>query len=499
MGTTENGVFMPESVEFFEVDTLLPYARNSRQHGAAQIELLASQIQRVGWTTPILVADGTILAGHGRIMAAKKLGLKRVPGFDLSHLSEGERRALVIADNRLAELATWDLEALKLETDELRADGFDLEAYTAFDEATLAEMFRDMEEPPKGGGDPDDTPPVPEAPATVLGDVWVCGAHRVMCGSSTEHAAWDTLMGGELADVVWTDPPYNVDIGEKNKSLDKADGGNRAKTGGIKNDKMTAAEFRAFLLGMFQAVFEVMKPGAPIYVAHADRESEAFCGTFREAGFKQQSILVWRKNQMVLSRTDYQSLHEPILYGWKPGSAHRWYGGRKNTTVADMGEGGPFTRLADGRWQIKIGDNVLVVEGAAKVEEHPSSVIFEAKPAKSELHPTQKPVNLVERQLRNSARPGDIVADAFGGSGTTLIAADRLGLCARIMELDPAFADVIVRRWEMLTGRRAVHAVTGEPFPREGEERVHAMVAAHTQPTNQEPALNQPAVDGDPF
>lgn len=471
--TVEQGVHMPTEIMMVGVDELLPYARNSKTHPAAQIEALAGNMQRVGFTNPLLIADGTIIAGHGRLLAAKKLGLKRVPCIDLSHLSEDERRAQVIWDNRSPDMhgAAWDLEMLKLETDELRADGFDLEQFTGFDEGTLADMLRDLEEPPKGGGDPDAAPAKPEEPATVLGDVWVCGAHRIMCGSSTEHEAWDVLMRGELADVVWTDPPYNVDIGEKNRQLDKADGGNRAKTGGIENDKMSNAEFRAFLLGMFQSVFEVMKPGAPIYVAHADRESEAFCGTFREAGFKQQSILVWRKNQMVLSRTDYQSLHEPILYGWKPGSAHRWYGGRKNTTVAEMGDGGPFTRLADGRWQIKVGDSVLVVDGAAAVEEHPGSVIFEAKPAKSDLHPTQKPVNLVERQLRNSARPGDIVVDAFGGSGTTLIAADRLGLCARIMELDPGFVDVIVRRWEMLTGRRAQHAVTGEPFPREGEPR----------------------------
>ena len=462
---------MPTEIVFRGVSELLPYARNSRKHTPEQIDLLAAVIKSAGWTNPCLIADGEILAGHGRIMAAKKLGLSRVPCIDLSHLSEVERRALVIQDNRLAEFGTsWDLEMLKIETDFLRDQGFDLDM-TGFNEDELDALLAPLPEEPEGAGDPDAAPPAPEVPVSVEGDVWVCGPHRVACGSSLSLDDWGRLLGGELADVVWTDPPYNVDIGGKNEMLDRGDRGNRRKTGGIKNDKMDSEAFREFLSEMFAAVFAQMKPGAPIYVAHADKEAHAFRLAFEGVGYKFSSMLIWRKNVHALGMSDYQPIHEPIIYGWKPGSRHRWYGGRKNTTVIDLGDGSPFQRMEDGRYQIRIGDAVLIVSGEATVEEHPSSVIYEAKPARSGLHPTQKPTALVERMLKQSARAGDIVIDAFGGSGTTMLAADRLGMSARLMELDPKFVDVIVRRWEDYTGRRAIHAVTGLPFPREGEER----------------------------
>lgn len=473
-GTSQmiDGVRVPSQFALRDVAELLPYAKNTRAHSKAQVAELAEHIRKVGWTNPVLVADNGILAGHGRIMAAHVLGMKRVPAIDLSHLTPEERRAYVIWDNRSAEKSSWDLPMLKMETDDLRELGLDIEASTGFSEVDLAKLLEGIEDPKEeGDGDADDVPDPPAVPKSVLGDVWVCSPHRVMCGSSTDPAAWQRLMDGERADVCWTDPPYNVDIGAKNERLDEADGGNRKKTGGIANDKQADDVFRAFLLSMYGCVFDVLKPGAAIYVAHADVEGLNFRSTFREAGFKLQSCIIWNKNQMVLGRWDFQPKHEPILYGWKPGSAHKWFGGRKQTTVIEMGEGGPFTLMPDGRWQIKVGDSVLVVEGSATVQEHLSTVLYEPKPARSDLHPTQKPVALVERMLRNSSRPGDIAVDAFGGSGTTLIAADRLGLCARLMELDPKFADVIVRRWEQYTGRRAVHAVTGLPFPAEDEER----------------------------
>lgn len=464
-------IFMPTEIVLRPIDELLPHARNSRKHSPEQIELLASVIKQSGWTNPCLVADGTILAGHGRIMAAKKLGLTRVPCIDLSHLSEVEQRALVIQDNRLAEFGTsWDLDMLRIETDYLRSEGFDIDL-TGFDEDSLAELLGDAPAELKEEKDPDDAPPAPADPVSVPGDVWVCGAHKVMCGSSLSDDDWCRLMQGEQADACWTDPPYNVDIGGKNEALDRADKGNRGKTGGIKNDKMSSGEFFKFLLDMYSAVFSVLKPGAPIYVAHADKEAHNFRAAFEDAGFKFSSMIIWKKNVLVLGMSDYQPIHEPIIYGWKPGSKHRWYGGRKNTTVIDMGDGGPFARMDDGRYQIKIGDAVLIVSADAVVEEHPSSVLYEAKPAKSGLHPTQKPVALVERMLKQSARAGDLVVDAFGGSGTTMLAADRLGMSSRLMELDPRFVDVIVRRWEQYSGRRAVHASTGEPFPAEGEQR----------------------------
>lgn len=465
-------IFMPEEIVFRSVEELLPFARNSRKHTPDQINLLASVIKGSGWTNPCLIADGTILAGHGRVMAAKRLGLSKVPCIDLSHLSDVERRALVIQDNRLAEFGTsWDLEMLKIETDFLRDSGFNLDL-TGFDEDELADLLAGDVELPEPDADPDAAPPVAEEPVSVPGDVWVLGAHRLCCGDSTSMDDWDRLLEGERADAVWTDPPYRVNQGRKNRELDKWDGGNRAGTGEISNDKMSPAEFADFLQSTFAALFAVMKPGAPIYVAHADIEGKTFRNAFAAAGLHLQSCLVWKKNVMVLGRMDWQSIHEPILYGYKKGSAHRWYGGRKNTSVIDLGEGAPFTRMEDGRYQIKVGDSVLVVSADAIVEEHPTSVLYEPKPTSSGLHPTQKPVALVERMLRQSARAGDIVVDAFGGSGSTLIAADRLGMCARLMELEPRFVDVIIRRWQDYTGRRAVHAVTGEPFPEEGQERL---------------------------
>lgn len=467
-----DGVRVPTEVRLVAVEALLPYARNSRNHDKAQVAAIARSMKEVGFTNPLLIADGGILAGHGRLMAAKSIGLSRVPCIDLSHLSEPQRRALVIADNRLAEMASWDLEMLKLETDDLRALGLDLEAETGFAEEDLAKLFEGMvdAEPPGGGGDPDDVPDVPAVPHSRLGDVWEVAGHRVMCGSSLEAKDWDVLMAGELADVVWTDPPYNVDIGGKNDQIAKSQG-RKNKTGAILNDSMGDKDFYNFLLAMYRAVFDQMKPGAAIYVFHADSEGINFRTAFRDAGFKLQSVLSWKKNSLVLSRWDHQPISEPALYGWKPGAAHRWFGGRKQTTFSEMGSGSPFQKMEDGRWKVVIGDEVFIVSGDATVESAPSSVIQEPRPSKSDLHPTMKPTNLVLRQLRNSARPGDVVLDAFGGSGSTAVAAHQAGMHARLMELDPKYVDVIVRRLEMFTGERAVHASTSEPFPRDGEVR----------------------------
>lgn len=475
----DGGVRMPTEVRLVDVAALLPYARNSKLHDAGQIEMIAKSMQDVGFTNPLLIADGGILAGHGRLLAAKKLGLSRVPCIDLSHLPEDKRRALVIWDNRSQELGGgYDLDMLKLETDYLRSVGFDLEATTGFSEEDLAKMLEGLDDPVTAGAgaDPDDVPDVPDEPASRRGDVWCIGEHRVMCGSSLEPRDWDVLMAGELADVVWTDPPYNVDIGGKNDNLAKAQG-RKNKTGAILNDSMDDKEFYEFLLAMYRAVFDQMKPGAPIYVFHADSEGINFRTAFRDAGFKLQSVLSWKKNALVLSRWDHHPITEPCLYGWKPGAAHKWYGGRKQTTFTEIGEGSPFQRMEDGRWRVTVGDETFIVEGDAKVEAVPNSVITEPKPAKSELHPTMKPTNLVQRQLRNSARPGNVVVDAFGGSGSTAVAAHQLGMRARLMELDPKYVDVIVRRLEMFTGARAVHALTGEAFPRDGMPRAAALAS----------------------
>lgn len=257
-------------------------------------------------------------------------------------------------------------------------------------------------------------------------------------------------MRGDLANLCWTDPPYNVAYESK-------------LAGSIKNDSMADEEFSRFLTAAFRAVYERMAPVASIYVAHADTEGYNFRKAFREAGFKLSGCLVWKKDSLVLGRSDYQWIHEPILYGWKPGAAHRWFGGRKQTTVSEWSDG-PITKIGDNKYQIVVGDSILTVSGDAKIEETMSSILFHEKPKRSEDHPTMKPVGLIEKQIKCSARTGDIVIDAFGGSGSTLMAAERMGLKARLMELDEKFVDVIVRRWQQYTGRRATHAVTGQEF-----------------------------------
>lgn len=478
-GATDNGaqvidgVRIPTEITMRLVAELLPYAKNTKKHGPRQIEAIAASMREVGFTNPVLVADGGILAGHGRILAAQKVGLKRVPTIDLSHLDETQRRALVIWDNRSAELDTsWDLEMLKLETDDLRSIGLDLETATGFSEEALAKLFEGMEEPvPEGGGaDPDDVPDLPAHPISVLGDIWCIGEHRVMCGSSLEPADWDRLMDGDHADVCWMDPPYNVDIGGKNDSIAKAQG-RKNKTGAILNDKMGDKEFRAFLLKMYQCVIEQMKPGAPVYVAHPDSEALNFRGAFLEAGFKQQGTVIWNKNALVMGRFDHQPRTETIIYGWRPGAAHKWYGGRKVTNVFDLGEDNPFQKTEDGRWVVKVGDRALVISGDVEIEVVATDMIHEPKPARSDLHPTMKPTNLVARQLRNSARPGDVVLDAFGGSGSTGVAAHLCRMKSRLMELSPGYVDVIVQRMQSFTGLMATHAISGEAYPLPNESR----------------------------
>jgi DNA modification methylase len=428
------------AIEYRKPDDLRPYDRNSRTHSKSQVETLARSIREYGFTNPILLdEDGVIIAGHGRLQAARAVGLEQVPTITLRGLSEAQRRALVLADNRIALDAGWDIDLLKLELADLRDDGFDL-SLTGFS----LEEIDSLLDPSADDKDPDDAPALPAEAKSKPGDVYLMGAHRLIVGDSTDVGVLGRLMDGAMADIVWTDPPYNVAY--------------ESAAGKIANDNMGDKAFYDFLLGFYSAAFAWMKPGAAIYVAHADTEGLNFRGAFKAAGFKLSGCIIWRKDALVLGRSDYQWQHEPILYGWKPGSAHRWYGGRKQTTVMDLGEDGPFTRLPDGRFQIQVGDRVMILGGAELVEEVVPSVIRADKPKRSSLHPTMKPVELIERMLRHNARPGDLVFDPFGGSGSTLIAADRLGMCARLVELDPRYADVIVERWEAWSGRKAERA-----------------------------------------
>ena len=435
-------------IENQPIDRLIPYARNSRTHSEEQIAQVAASIKEFGFTNPVLIdSDGGIIAGHGRVMAARKLGLADVPCIRLSHLTESQRRAYVIADNKLALNSGWDEKMLSAELASLKEMDFDLNLL-GFGVDLIDVMNPDLLV--AEDKDPDDVPEKQKDVKSKRGDMWICGAHRVMCGDSTSSADWGGLMRNELADLCWTDPPYNVAYESK-------------LAGSIKNDSMADEEFGRFLTAAFRALFERMHPGAAIYVAHADTEGYNFRRGFREAGFKLSGCLVWKKDSLVLGRSDYQWIHEPILYGWKPGAAHRWFGGRKQTTVSDWSDG-PITKIGDNKYQIVVGDSILTVTGDAKIEETMSSILFHEKPKRSEDHPTMKPVGLIEKQIKCNGRTGDTIIDAFGGSGSTLMAAERMGLKSRLMELDEKFVDVIVRRWQQYTGKRATHAVTGKEF-----------------------------------
>jgi site-specific DNA-methyltransferase (adenine-specific) len=397
-------------LENIAVSELVPFAKNSRTHDDAQVAQIAASIREFGFTNPVLIDEvNGIIAGHGRVMAARKLKLTEIPCIRLSHLSESQKRAYVIADNKLALNAGWDNAMLKLELADLKALDFDLDL-TGFNTDEIDALLAD--EGTEGLTDPDDTPEPPVEPVTRLGDVWICGQHRVMCGSSLDQTQVELLCAGQRVDMLLTDPPYNVAYEGKTKD---------ALT--IQNDAMGDDAFRGFLRDAFVTADLQMKPGAVFYIWHADLEGFNFRGACRDAGWTIRQCLIWRKNHMVMGRQDYHWQHEPCLYGWKEGAGHLWASDRKQTTILNFD-----------------------------------------RPSRNGEHPTMKPVALFEYQMLNNTKGGDIVLDSFGGSGTTLIAAEKNGRIARIMELDPKYVDVIVKRWEDFTGQKAVLESTGEPF-----------------------------------
>lgn len=424
-----------------KIEDLIPYANNARQHSDEQVAQIAASIREFGFNNPVL-CDGAngVIAGHGRILAARKLGLKTVPIIELSHLSDVQKKAYILADNRIAENATWDEALVQLELDALQSEGFD----------TLLTGF-DLQSDEVSPLDADEVPPVEDVAVTQAGDVWILGPHRLACGDATVLSDIDRAMGGVMADACWTDPPYNVDY--------------ESKAGKIKNDKMASDAFLAFLGDAFVSAFAVLKPGSPVYVAHADIEGLSFRLAFKSAGFKLSGCLIWAKNSLVMGRSDYQWQHEPILYGWKPGAAHRWYGGRKQTTLVGGNACSEFAVNEDGTVTVTGGSEVLILSGEnLKATPVCSSLFRVKKPRVSADHPTMKPVELIVSMLKNSTRKGDIVLDLFAGSGSTLVACEALGRIARLVELDPMFCDVIVKRWEFFTGKAAVLEATGRPF-----------------------------------
>jgi DNA modification methylase len=406
--------WLADKIEQWPTGKLLPYARNARTHNDAQVAQIAASIAEFGFTNPILAgSDGVIVAGHGRLAAAQKLGIPTVPVVVLDHLTPTQRRALVIADNRIAENAGWDEAMLQVELAALQDDNFDL-SLTGFDADALADLLAGEESTTEGQTDED---AVPESFGPVVsrpGDIWICGDHRVLCGDATDANCYEALLVDERADMAFTDPPYNVNYA--NTAKDRQRGKDRA----ILNDNLGDG-FYDFLLAALTPTLAHCR-GA-VYIAMSSSELDTLQSAFRAAGGKWSTFIIWAKNTFTLGHADYQRQFEPILYGWPEGGKRHWCGDRDQGDV----------------WQIK-------------------------KPHKNDLHPTMKPVELVERAIRNSSRPGDVVMDAFGGSGTTMIAAEKSGRHARVIELDPKYCDVIVRRWQEFAGCQATRQSDGVAF-----------------------------------
>lgn len=392
--------------------------KNARKRTDRSAALIAESLKRYGAARSIVIdEDGRILAGNGTVEGARKAGINKLriieaEGDELiavrrAGLSEDEKIGLALADNRSSDLSEWDNEMLRQLSEE-----HDLTPWFEDDEL-LAEVL----EPEEGKTDPDAVPEAPAEPITKPGDLWILGNHRLLCGDSTDTVALERLMDGGNADLWLTDPPYNVSYEGKTKD---------ALT--IKNDSMKDGEFRQFLHDVYVAANCFLRPGAVFYIWHADSEGYNFRGAANDVGWKVRQCLIWLKSCMVMGRQDYQWKHEPCLYGWTEGAAHYWGSDRKQTTILEFD-----------------------------------------KPRRNGEHPTMKPVELFQYQMENSTKQGDVVLDSFGGSGTTIIAAERIHRKARLMELDPAYCDVIVKRWEDFTGNTAVCVPSDQHFTEQQE------------------------------
>lgn len=397
------GSRLPVEMMTVTIDKLIPYANNARTHSEEQIRKLRSSIREFGFNDPVVIDEGyTILSGHGRFAAAKEEGFTEIPCAMVKGLTEGQKKAYILAANRLALDAGWDEELLAAEFESLKEFDFDLDL-TGFDAAEF-EMFLDEENEEGTGEDlPEDdnydlTAALEEASFVEAGDLWYVGDHRLLCGDSTNAEDVARLMDGAKADLVLTDPPYNVAI-ESEHGLK------------IKNDKMSSDQFYEFLVKGFQNMADNAKDAAVIYVFYADMERVNFQLSLLATGWYLSETLIWNKNNLTLGRCDYHWKHEPILYGWKKGGVHHWYGDRKQTTV----------------WNF-------------------------AKPLRADTHPTSKPTDMLCYAISNSSQKGDIVLDLFGGSGSTLIAAQQMGRRCYMSEYDPTYASVILRRYAAETG-----------------------------------------------
>lgn len=373
------------------INEVIPYEKNPRINDNA-VPAVMKSIEEFGFKVPIVIdKNGTIVTGHTRLKAAKKLGMKTVPCIVADDLTPEQIKAFRLADNKVAEAAEWDMELLAEELDGIV--DIDMSDFN-FGDITDSPSSEDVVE------DDDENIELPSEPKTRLGDLWTIGRHKLMCGDATSGDVLKRLVGGDKVDMYLTDPPYNVAY--EGKTEDKLT---------IQNDSMEDSAFYQFLVDSFVAADSVMNEGAAFYIWHADSEGYNFRGACRAVEWELRECLIWNKNTMVLGRQDYQWKHEPCLYGWKGGAAHNWYGDRKQTTVIDMN-----------------------------------------KPNRNAEHPTMKPVQLFAYLMENSSKPGDIVLDSFCGSGTTLIACEQMNRAARVLELDPKYCDVIVERYINLVG-----------------------------------------------
>ena len=410
-----------------DVDKLIPYINNAKQHSESQILKLASSIREFGFVNPVLIdKDYNIIAGHGRVMAARKLEMKEVPCLYIEGLSEAQRKAYILADNRLGELAEWDMDLVRLELEELELADFDIDL-TGFDINEFLKPDEIVEV---------DVPDLPEKPKAKVGDIYELGGkHRLICGDATKLSDVEKLTKGLEVDLVVTDPPYNMGYQGAGNTKDR-------KSKKIMNDKMSAEDFKRFLTDVYTNYFTVMKDGASIYVFYKELGEGIFITAMRDGGLTYKQELIWVKNQLVIGGSKYQSMYEPCLMGCKGKSIKIWNGKRKQRSVIEH---------IDLMSEDELRSALLSI-----LHEEETDIIRENKPLKNDMHPTMKPIKLLAKLIQNSSNKGDIVLDLFGGSGSTLIACEQLDRICYTSELDPKYVDVIIERYESFTGKKAV-------------------------------------------
>lgn len=426
-----------DGVQEISIDLLRPYENNAKIHGAEQVSQIAESIKEFGFISPCLIdRDYNIIAGHGRLMAAQKLGMDKIPCIFVEGLTETQRKAYILADNRLTELGEWDYNAISDELQDLKDRGFEIDL-TGFSVDDI--LFEDIEDVWQETEEENEE----EQEIVQPGEVWKLGAHRLMCGDSTKAEDVHRLMDGAVADLLETDPPYNVALGVGDSpEIAKI---RRRRTDGLKieNDAMGDAEFIEFLKSALGNAVEVMRDGAAYYCWYASTSQKGFQTALEDVGLPPHQILIWVKNSLVLGRQDYQWRHEPCFYGWKDGAAHYFIDVRSLSTVQE------YTESLNDLTKDEL------IEIISNIMDDTTTVTHVNKPSRSDLHPTMKPLSLIKKQIRNSSREGEVVLDLFGGSGTTLMACEEMRRKCYMMEYDPRYASKIVRRWEEETGLKA--------------------------------------------